>query len=49
MKRRSHQSSCACFVGDECRKQLDERLKALATVFPTAGIIVIAKIEAAAV
>jgi hypothetical protein len=36
-------------LGDECRKQVDERLKALATVFPVAGIIVIAKIEVAAI
>jgi len=32
-------------LGNECRKQVDERLKALATGFPVAGIIVIEKIE----
>jgi hypothetical protein len=32
-------------LGNECRKPVDERLKALATVFPVAGIIVIEKIE----
>jgi hypothetical protein len=36
-------------LGNECRKQVDERLKALATVFPVAGIIVTEKIEVAAI